>query len=340
MDRNWSRTAMWIAAIVVVGWMLRRFGTLVGIAVVAGMITFPIFPLVDWLELRGRMSRGIAAAITMLGVVLLITVGIVIVIPWVAGQIEVLLRIAPQGLQALRKFVAHWQSQTAGTAYQSYLEIAVQRTGETLIGAANTAASGVVGTAIAWLGKIYLVLLVPFVIYFVLIDYRQIREAGLAFIHQPARSRIEALLATLTSTLRWGLWAQVIVSSIVGAIEGIGLALLGVPGALAIGIFGGIAEAIPYIGGFATYVVALLAAAPMAGSTWVWAMVVVTVAKLLSNILVPLILGRMTHTHPLAIMASLLILGEVFGVLGMFFAVPAVVVVREVYAWWRGSARV
>ena len=340
MDRNWTRIGAWIAGIIVTAWALTRFGTLVGIAVVAGMITFPIFPLVDWLEQRGRLSRGFAAAITLLGVVLAITIGIVIVIPWVASQMQVLLRIAPQGLKALREFVAHWQSQTAGTAYQGYLDLAIQRTGETLIGAANTAASGVVSTAIAWLGKIYLILLVPFVIYFVLMDYRQIREAGLAFVRQPARGRIEALLATLTSTLRWGLWAQVIVSSIVGAIQGIGLALLGVPGALAIGLFGGIAETIPYIGGFATYVVVLLAAAPMGGSTWVWAMVVITVAKLLSNILVPLILGRMTHTHPLAIMASLLILGELFGVLGMFFAVPAVVVVREIYAWWQCSAHV
>ena len=55
---------------------------------------------------------------------------------------------------------------------------------------------------------------------------------------------------------------------------------------------------------------------------------------MLSNVLVPLILGRMTHTHPLAIIVALLVLGQLFGLIGMFFAVPAVVIVREILAWW------
>jgi predicted PurR-regulated permease PerM len=189
--------------------------------------------------------------------------------------------------------------------------------------------------AVNWFGQIYLLLLVPFIIYFILADYQEIREAFLAFMREPARGRIVRLLAKLTTTLRWGLWAQVVVSSIVGALTAVGLWAFHVPGALAIGVFGGVAEAIPYIGGFATYGVALIAAAPLGGTTWVWAMVVVTIVKLLSNILVPLVLGRMTRTHPLAIIASLLALGQLFGVLGMFFAVPAVVVVREILAWWR-----
>ncbi|MGH2375866.1 MAG: AI-2E family transporter, partial [bacterium] len=139
----------------------------------------------------------------------------------------------------------------------------------------------------------------------------------------------------LSTTLRWGLWAQVVVSSIVAALTAIGLAAVGVPGPLAIGAFAGVAEAIPYVGGFATYGVALLAAAPVGGSAWIGAMFVVTIVKVLANVLVPLVLGRMTRTHPLAIITALLVLGQLFGLLGMFFAVPLVVVVREILAWWR-----
>jgi putative permease len=68
---------------------------------------------------------------------------------------------------------------------------------------------------------------------------------------------------------------------------------------------------------------------------WAWGLLVVTVVKLLSNVLVPLILGRMTHTHPLAIIVAQLALGQIFGLLGMFFAVPVVVCAREILAWWR-----
>lgn len=84
--------------------------------------------------------------------------------------------------------------------------------------------------------------------------------------------------------------------------------------------------------------VALLVAIPKGGPVWIWAVIVVTAVKLISNALVPLVLGRMTHIHPLAIIAALLILGQLFGLLGMFFAVPAVVVMREILAEARVSA--
>jgi predicted PurR-regulated permease PerM len=338
MDRHWIRTGLWAACLLAAAWVLGRFSTLVVIAIVVGIVTFPIYPLVDWLERRLRFSRGGAAAITMLGVVLVLVLGVVSVLPWIASQGQVLLTIAPQGLKVVATFLTQFEARFADPAIPEFLRTAVERAGETAVGAANAFASRIVGTIVNWFGRLYLVLLLPFIIYFVLLDYRSSREAVLSLVSEPARARLERLLGKLTVTLRWGLWAQVVVSSIVGTLTAVGLALVGVPGYLAIGVFGGIAEAIPYIGGFATYAVALLAAAPVGGMVWVWTLVVVTVVKLLSNIMVPLVLGRMTQTHPLAIIVALLALGQLFGVLGMFFAVPAVVVVREVIAWWREAS--
>jgi putative permease len=50
---------------------------------------------------------------------------------------------------------------------------------------------------------------------------------------------------------------------------------------------------------------------------------------------VPLVMGRFTQQHPLSIIAAVLVLGQLFGVLGMFFAVPVVVILREIITWWR-----
>ncbi|MDR7417362.1 MAG: AI-2E family transporter [Armatimonadota bacterium] len=335
MDRNWARIALWAAGLLVAAWLLRRFSTLVTVAIVCGMITFPIYPVVDWLERRWHLSRGLAAGLTLLGVLAVLTLGVFSVVPWIAYQVQVLLTIAPRGIRAVNDFLAHWQTRVAEPTFPQYLRAAWEQIGETAVGAANATVSRVVSTAVNWFGRLYLLLLVPFIIYFVLLDYEQIRRAILGLVREPARTRVETLLGKLTMTLRWGLWAQVVVSSIVGTLTAVGLWLLRIPGALAIGVFGGIAEAIPYIGGFATYGVVLLAAAPLGGTVWVWGMVVVTVVKLLSNVLVPLVLGRMTRTHPLAIITALLALGQLFGVLGMFFAVPVVVVAKEFLAWWQ-----
>ncbi|MGQ0571328.1 MAG: AI-2E family transporter [Armatimonadota bacterium] len=337
MERNWLRLALWAAGIVVAIWVLGRFSTLIAIAVAVLLFTFPIYPVVDWLEQRWHLPRGAAAALTMLGLLVAVVVGLLLVIPWIMGQTQVLLDLGPSGIAAVADFFTRWQARVNEPTFPQLLRTAWERAGESAVAAANSALAGTVNFAVRLFGQIYLVLLVPFIVYFVLLDYRTARESGLALISEPMRTRLADLLDKLTTTLRWGLWAQVVVSSIVGALTAIGLWLVGVPGAFAIGVFGGVAEAIPYVGGFATYGVALLAAAPKGGSVWAWAMVVVTVVKLLSNILVPLVLGRMTRTHPLAIIASLLVLGQLFGLLGMFFAVPAVVVVKEVLSWWRSS---
>lgn len=338
MDRSWLRPALWAAGLLAAVWVLGRLSTLVVTAVAVAVITFPIFPVVDWLETRGRMPRGAAAGLTLLGLTAVLMLGLMGVLPWIIRQVQVLLALAPQGIAAVTEFLSGWQTRVAEPAFPQFLRTAWERAGETAVTAANTAVARTVNVAARSIGQLYLLLLVPFAVYFVLLDYRQARASVLSLSSAVSRARVEAMLAKLTTTLRWGLWAQVIVSSIVGVLIAAGLALAGVPGPLAIGVFAGVAEAIPYIGGFATYGVALLAAAPKGGAVWAWALLVVTVVKLLANVLVPLVIGRMTRIHPLAIIVALLALGQLFGVLGMFFAVPAVVVVREIITWWRPAA--
>jgi len=338
VDRLWPRLALWAAGLLAAVWVLGRFNTLVVMAVVVLIVTFPIYPVVDWLEKRVRLSRGAAAAWTLIGLIMILIVGLAIVIPWIVGQAQILVRIAPSGITAVTEFLTAWQTRVAEPTFPQFLRTAWERAGETAVSAANAALGRLVNQTVGLVGQLYLVLLLPFIIYFVLQDYPRLRASALALAPARAGARLEALLDKLTVTLRWGLWAQVVVSSIVGALTAIGVWLAGVPGPLAIGLFAAVAEAIPYIGGFATYAVVLLAAAPQGGPAWAWGMLVVTVVKLLSNVLVPIVLGRMTHTHPLAIIVALLALGQVFGLLGMFFAVPAVVVVREILAWWRAAA--
>lgn len=329
------RYAMWAAALVALAWILSRFSTLVVMAIVVGIFTFPVFPLTDWLERRWRLSRSIAAALTLLAVFGVVLLALIAFVPWVVAQVQVLIRMVPPGFTAVSEFLSRWQTRVAEPTFPQFLRTAWERAGEAAVSTANAAMRRVVNLTVAWFGQLYLVLLLPFMVYFVLVDYRNMRESALAMLSRPARQRMEGLLARLSTTLRWGLWAQVVVSSIVAALNAIGLAAVGVPGPLAIGVFAGVAEAIPYVGGFATYGVALLAAAPVGGSAWIGAMLVVTIVKVLANVLVPLVLGRMTRTHPLAIIVALLVLGQLFGLLGMFFAVPLVVVAREVLAWWR-----
>jgi putative heme transporter len=105
---------------------------------------------------------------------------------------------------------------------------------------------------------------------------------------------------------------------------GIGLAILGVPLALPLGVlvfFGGL---FPIVGAIVTGAFAVLVALADGGPiiALIALGIVVAVQQLESNILAPLVLGKATALHPLGVLTSLTAGGILLGVLGAFIAVP------------------
>jgi predicted PurR-regulated permease PerM len=110
--------------------------------------------------------------------------------------------------------------------------------------------------------------------------------------------------------------------------------------ALLISLVTGIANAIPFIGplfglamGMAYALMADKAHSLLpfvnAGNLWVWVLVSVVLAKGLDDgVYQPIVLGRAVHLHPIVVITAI-IGGEIlFGVAGMLFAIPAIVVFK------------
>jgi hypothetical protein len=110
--------------------------------------------------------------------------------------------------------------------------------------------------------------------------------------------------------------------------------------ALLISLVTGIANAIPFIGplfGLAMGMAYALMADKVhsllpfvdAGNLWVWVLVSVVLAKGLDDgVYQPIVLGRAVHLHPIVVITAI-IGGEIlFGVAGMLFAIPAIVVFK------------
>lgn len=56
-DRAWLRPLAWAAGILAAAWVLTRSSSLMVLAVVVGIVTFPIYPVVDWLEARAPLAE-------------------------------------------------------------------------------------------------------------------------------------------------------------------------------------------------------------------------------------------------------------------------------------------
>ena len=161
-------------------------------------------------------------------------------------------------------------------------------------------------------------------------------EGALRLVPQRSRPRARQVLADLAHTLRSWLIGQAILMVAMGTITTIGLLLLGVPMALALGVLAGVLEFIPYLGPTLWAVPALLVAlsqsVALAGYTLAF---YVVLQSLEGHILQPLVQRRAVSLPPALLLIAQVAFGALLGVLGVMLATPAtaalLVLVKKLY---------
>jgi predicted PurR-regulated permease PerM len=124
---------------------------------------------------------------------------------------------------------------------------------------------------------------------------------------------------------------QIVLSLVVGFIVFIATSLLGLPGALVLGLLAGVLEVIPNLGPVLALIPAVLVALVQGSnflpvSNVVFALIVVGVYVLIqqieNNFLVPRIMGQSLKLHPLFVLVGVVVGTSFAGVLGAFLAAP------------------
>jgi predicted PurR-regulated permease PerM len=136
---------------------------------------------------------------------------------------------------------------------------------------------------------------------------------------------------------------QLLLSAIIGTSAGVGLWLLGITGllpgadtyALLFGLFVAFTELIPYLGpwlGALPPFFYALAVHPV-GAIWVAALFLF-IHQVEGHIVVPNVMGSALRLHPLLVIFGLLAGGEIYGLPGIFVALPLLAVVRAVWEFF------
>ncbi len=150
------------------------------------------------------------------------------------------------------------------------------------------------------------------------------------------QQEVEKTLDDIGRCLKLWLTAQFLAMIIVGAATAVGLWLVGLPSALALGLIAGLAEFIPVVGPIASAIPGLLIAASLGWETMLWALAVyIIVQQLESNLIMPLLVGSAVNIAPAIGLFAVIALSVIFGPLGLLFAYPLAVVadvaVRRLY---------
>ncbi|MCX7921841.1 MAG: AI-2E family transporter [Clostridia bacterium] len=125
---------------------------------------------------------------------------------------------------------------------------------------------------------------------------------------------------------------KVVDSIIVGVICFFGLLILQVPFALLISIIIGLTNLIPYIGSFVGIVPAVIILLFVSPIKALWALVFLIILQQVDGwIISPKIIGDQIGLSPLMIIIAIMVGGALYGVLGMFLAIPLLAVLKELY---------
>jgi len=141
------------------------------------------------------------------------------------------------------------------------------------------------------------------------------------------RARRAALVGALLF-LRAGIATLALAFLLIGVATGLGMAVLGLPYAVVLGVLAGLFELIPMFGPILSAVPAVLVAMFLPFPTVIWVLLFFLVLQQVeNNVLAPRISGHAVGLHPLGAMFALLAGFQLVGLLGGLFAVPVAGVV-------------
>jgi predicted PurR-regulated permease PerM len=166
------------------------------------------------------------------------------------------------------------------------------------------------------LGAIFLAL-------YMMIDRDRLRGGLFALVPRTHHIRLSRVMMNLETIVGGYVRGQVITCAFMACFMFVLLVVCGVPNALAISVFGGVADVLPYIGIFLTMgpaVVAALACGPAV--TVIVLVLMLAYEEFESRVLVPVVYGRALRLPSSVVLFSLIAGASLLGIVGALLALP------------------
>lgn len=297
---------------------------------VASFLTIFVEPLHD----RG-VKRALAAPLVLL-IMLLAVAGLsVLAWPTLREQIIVIQEQLPQAFDQFQDWLRDQLAVITGPvgADPDNLE-------DQLRDGFDTGLTGLIGGALPLLstfaGAVSGFVLVVIAGLFIAISPRTYMRGLIVLFPKSRRKRMGEVLPQAGEAMTQWMKGTAIAMIMVGAMATIGLTLIGVPAALALGVIAGLLEFIPYLGPALGFIPAILIAFTISPQTAFWTIGLYAVVQFTeSNLITPLLMKQMVKLPPALTLLFQTMFGLLFGFLGLLLAVPILatgkILIEELY---------
>jgi len=291
--------------------------------ILGGALAYCLDPIADRLERLG-LSRVMATVLITLVAVIVFVVLSILVVPTLVNQAVALFNIAPQLFHDLQVFLNDRFPQLMDES--SVVRQSLTSIGQTIQSKGGELLNGVLSSALGLLNVVVLIVVVPVVTFYLLLDWdRMVGEVD-KLVPLDHRDTIRQLAREIDATLAAFIRGQGTVMLILGTFYGVSLMLVGLQFGLVIGAIAGLISFIPYIGALVGGALALGLALFQFWGSWGWIALIggifVAGQMLEGNVLTPKLVGGSVGLHPVWLLIALSVFGALFGFVGLLIAVP------------------
>ena len=307
------KTIIQLILVVACMWLLIRLWPVFLVLVVALLIVGTMSPSVSWMEAR-RIKRGygIAIVFTLLFVITILTM--TLTIPSLLAQASALIEQVP----VFRIHLSEYLARSIITAPLADWLRNVKY---------ETLSSGMSTMAIAFSMRIFEIIAYStsavFLALYIMIDRDRLRGGLFAAVPRSHHIRLARVMMNLETIVGAYIRVQLITCLLIAVFSFVLLVACDVPNAMALAVFAGIADVLPYIGAFLSIgpmVIASLARGPVVVA--VVLLIMLAYEEFESRVLVPRIYGRALRLPPSVVLFALLAGGTLMGILGALLALP------------------
>lgn len=155
------------------------------------------------------------------------------------------------------------------------------------------------------------------------------RDSVVVLVRQSYRARAREVMDEMGTVMRLWFVGQLIRIILMTLCVWLALYLIGLPGPFVLGLQAGLSNFIPYLGPIVAAIPIALVAMPLGASPLIWAVAVYTIIQSIEGYVIgPLIQRHAVETPPAWTLVAIVLLGALFGVMGIALAMPLVAVAR------------
>jgi predicted PurR-regulated permease PerM len=345
---RWVLLALVTVVLMIAVWEVRT--TL--LLVLASIILVVLFTMpIRFLMRRGvgRMPATILSILVILGVLVLL---VMLALPSLMQQFTVLAQLVQDGIakvvdqwEAVQQdptlkeqypLIANLQDFVRNTFQLDNLEELFAELARQLGGALGQLGGSVLPVVGGVASTLLSIIIVIFLSLYLLTDAQVYEEGVIRLFPIGYRGRVRFIIDRIDFNLRLWLQGQLLLMLIVGVASGVGMAVLGLAPAIALGVLAGVFSFVPNFGPLAALVPSLAVGFAQAPDKIFWIVLIIYGTSFLqSQIIAPLIFKESINLPPVLVLVGQIFAAVFFGFLGIMLAVPLisilVIIVQEVY---------